>query len=91
MKQVETFNRWGLFWWCPKKALARNKPGATYHSEHLAFEDGKPMLFKTRSEARKFAQEKYDYTKNRKDLRDYPHYWRMPKPCRITGIMFNKP
>jgi len=85
---IEGVNYWGAFDWKPKEALAKNKPGATYHSEHLVFDDGRPLLRHTRDEIRKYIERRYGYIKNRKDLRASPHFWRIPKPVRVTGIVF---
>ena len=87
-RRCQQINKWGLFWWCPKKALARNKPGVTHYSEHLEFRDCRPIIFQTRKEAREYAEKKYGYIKTRKDVREFPHFWRMPIPVRITGIQF---
>lgn len=86
--KVEKIKRWGLFDWKPKEAMARNKPGATFHYEHLVFDEGYPAMFRTRREARAFSEKRYGYIKKRPDLRTYPHFWRMPKPVRIKGIIY---
>jgi hypothetical protein len=86
MKRSVQIERWGLFDWKPKEAMKRNKPGATHHYEHLVYQEGYtgiPAFFRTRSAARKYASEKYGYIKTRKDLRVYPHFWRIPKPVKL--------
>ena len=90
-RHIEKWNRWGLFQWCPKIALKRNQPGKTFHFEHLIFDYGKVATFKTRQEARQFAEATIGYMKKRPDLRGYPHYWRMPIPIKIDGIIWRKP
>src|SRR3990167_1240721 len=90
-KQVESWDRWGCFQWCPKVALQRNKPGATHHSEHLLFESGQLITFKTRLEARDYIERKLGYIKQRPDLRAFPYYWRLPIPVKITRINWINP
>ena len=90
-KHIEEWSTWGLFQWCPKIALKRNKPGATHHSEHLIFENGKLMTFGTRKKAREYANKTLGYIKTRPDLKGFPHFWRLPIPVRITGILWRKP
>ncbi|GAB6842328.1 hypothetical protein HNR00_003537 [Methylorubrum rhodinum] len=41
------------------------------------------MLFTTRREARAFIAAEYGYIRERKDLRDEPHGWRMPVPVQV--------
>lgn len=79
----EKVSHWGLLWWVSEKF--------TYEPRsHLLYENCKPVMFKTRKEARDFAIEKYGYIKVRDDLRRYPHGWRLPKPVRITGIIYER-
>lgn len=42
-----------------------------------------PLLFATRREASDYARDRFGYIATRKDLREAPHYWRMPKPVRV--------
>lgn len=42
-----------------------------------------PRLFRSRKEARDFANEEFEYIKTRKDLRSEPHGWRMPRPVKV--------
>jgi hypothetical protein len=57
--------------------------------EHLCFENGLPALFVTRKQCREWIAEKYGYIKTRRDLREEPHGWRIPRPVRVT-ITVNK-
>lgn len=43
-----------------------------------------PMLFRTREEAREWRDRHYGYIRHRRDLRDPPHNWRLPRPVRVT-------
>lgn len=40
-------------------------------------------FFKTHRECKDYIDEEYGYIKFRKDLREYPHGWRMPIPRRV--------
>ena len=43
-----------------------------------------PALFRTRAEARAWIEEHYGYIRTRPDLLRHPHYWRLPRPVRVT-------
>lgn len=58
--------------------------------EHFIYFDGFPLLFKTRREARYYIKREYGYIAKRKDLREDPHNWRMPKVVKITLTMEEK-
>lgn len=75
------YNLWGLLWCSNEKVSFDYRPG------HLINKECIPVMFLTRRQARAYADKKYGYIKTRKDLRCYPHGWRMPKPVRITGIL----
>lgn len=45
---------------------------------------GIPAMFNSRAEARAFIEDNFGYIRERKDLQDYPHGWKMPIPVRIT-------
>lgn len=68
------YSAWGV-WWRSKEV------------EHFLRENRIPVLFKTRQEARMWATKKYGYIKNRKDLRDEPHRWRLPRPVRVNVLL----
>jgi len=51
--------------------------------KHFEFKNCLPKLFNSRREARHYSQEKYGYIKERKDLRSYPHFWRMPNVVKV--------
>lgn len=54
---------------------------------HVLWNDTKPLLFRTRTEARAWATEHYGYIRRRPDLRRAPHNWRMPKPVQVDVIL----
>jgi hypothetical protein len=66
---------WGILW------HSKNKLNGV--CEHLIYDHGLPMLFRTRKEAREWVEKNYGYIKHRKDLRGEPHGWRMPKPVKV--------
>ena len=67
---------WGLLW------RSRNRLDGS--RENLMCENGMPLLFSIRAEARAWANYKYAYLRNRPDLRREPHGWKMPKAVRVV-------
>ena len=70
---------WGLLW------HSKTRLGGV--CEHMIYEDGQPCFFKTRNKARGYAQQKYGYIRSRRDLRQEPHGWRLPRPVKILGLI----
>lgn len=58
---------------------------------HLIYEDCLPVLFRTRREARKYAEKRFGYIKSRPDLRREPHCCRMPKAVRVRASVESDP
>jgi hypothetical protein len=54
---------------------------------HIMWHECQPLLFRTKREARDYAEREYGYIKERQDLRMPPHNWRMPKPVRVDVIL----
>ena len=52
-------------------------------TKHLLYENCLPVLFRTRREIREYIEKKYGYIKDRKDLRDEPHGWRLPRAVKV--------
>jgi len=73
---LESAVRWGLKW---------HTVGFDPH-DHMMYEDRMPVLFRTRAEARQWVEKKYGYIRNRKDLRGWPHGWRIPQPIRVKIV-----
>ena len=71
---VPAITRWGLMW--------RSEDRLDGKDRHLICEHCLPKLFRTRSEARAFADQHYGYIKTRHDLRK-AYGWRMPVPVRV--------
>lgn len=54
-------------------------------SSHLStgWEGPAGVIFKTRLAARAWLEEHYGYMRTRKDLKTYPHDWKMPRVVRV--------
>lgn len=50
---------------------------------NVMWHETKPLLFRTRREARQWASHHYGYVCTRTDLRMKPFEWRMPKPVMV--------
>lgn len=55
--------------------------------QHIQWEQGKPLLFFSRREARDFIRQRYGYIARRKDLRAEPHGWRMPQAVKVEVVI----
>ena len=78
-----SIERWGLEWY------SRNKVDG--ETRQVMFSNGTPLMFKTRRQAREYANERYGYIKTRQGLRRGPHGWRMPRAKRMTITMEMEP
>lgn len=67
--------RWGAMWHSESRLSSVR--------EFLIHRDCIPVLFDTRRKARIFIKKEYGYLKTRKDLREEPHGWRLPRPVRV--------
>jgi hypothetical protein len=74
--QVRQIRRWGLLW-----QSSSNLDG---ERAHIICDNCMPALFRTRQQARDYANERYGYIRNRADLRGEPHGWRMPIPVQMS-------
>lgn len=45
---------------------------------------GRRGTFSTRKACKAYIDEQYGYIRERKDLRVYPHGWRVPTPVKVT-------
>ena len=66
---------WGVLW--------HSKNRLDGLQEYLIHKDSVPALFKTRTQARAFIAENYGHIVHRKDLRQEPHGWRMPRAIKV--------
>jgi len=73
---VQPVVRWGALW--------RSENNLDGIRKHLCSENGMPALFITRRQCRDWIKLKYGYIKERDDLREEPHGWRMPLPVKVT-------
>jgi hypothetical protein len=51
---------------------------------HFMWNGTMPYMFRTRREAREFINAEWGYIRDREDLRDEPHGWRIPRPVRVA-------
>jgi hypothetical protein len=70
-----TLEKWGLIWHSLNTLEGERRL--------IMFDRGKPLLFRTRREARAYAETAYGYIKKRPDLRQEPHGWRFPRAVRV--------
>lgn len=87
----QTYHAWAVQWRSGPNNLDRKR------IEHLVTDyrlpvivaDGRiaPAVFPTRDAARAWVKERYATWFARRDLRKYPHDWRMPRVVRITITM----
>ena len=68
---MKTPTRWAVKWIC-------------LDDSWIMWRKRLPLLFTTRKEARAWIEENYGFIRTRKDLRDAPHYWRMPRAVLVT-------
>jgi hypothetical protein len=71
--------RWAVLWRSDNALDGRNR--------HIRWDMGRPLLFRTRSEAREFIEENFGYIRARPDLQAEPCGWKMPVPIRVRVIL----
>lgn len=73
-----TIHRWAIVWRSDNRLDGRTR--------HLVrdIETAQPMLFKTRSEARAYAEKRFGYIRSSVDLLCEPHGWKMPKVVKVV-------
>jgi hypothetical protein len=54
---------------------------------HILYENCLPVLRRTRSEMREYIEQKYGYIRDRADLRQQPHGWRIPQAVKVEIII----
>lgn len=54
------------------------------YQSRIMWDQGSPLVFRTRAEAREYVARKYGYIRTRPDLRREPHGWRMPRAIRVA-------
>lgn len=73
---------WGIEWYSNNQL-----DGETRHWIYSDVVPGVPQTFRTRREAREWNAKNFGYIRTRKDLRNEPHGWRMPKVKNIKVIV----
>ena len=71
--------RWGVEWHSANRLDGERR--------FFMWEEGKPLLFRTRREARDYIKKRYGYIGERKDLQREPHGWRMPQAVPVEVIV----
>ena len=67
--------RWGALWHTVNKLDGEKK--------HIIFDNCLPVMFVTKREIKEYIKKRYGYIAERKDLRQEPFRWRMPKPIKL--------
>ena len=67
--------KWGVLW--------KQENILDGEQEHLIYRNGVPIILQTRKEARAWINKNYGYIKERKDLQEEPHGWKMPIPVKL--------
>lgn len=68
--------KWGVLWRSENKLDGGKR-------EYLMWQKGQPLLFRTRREARQYINDSYGYIRDRIDLQEEPHGWKMPKAVKV--------
>ena len=71
--------RWALKW--------RSKNKIDGEREFFMWNYQAPYLFATRREAREYRDKRWGYIRERPDLREEPHGWRLPKVVKVSVIL----
>lgn len=74
-----TIQGWGVLW-----RSENSLDGKVEHLIHCPGQPQIPRLFKTRREARAWANLEYGYIRRRPDLQAEPHGWKVPKVVYVT-------
>ena len=74
--EITTFKTWVIEWQQENKL-----DGKTVY--FIGDGTGLPKRFRTRKEARQYRDEKYGFIKDRPDLQNEPHGWKLPKVRRV--------
>lgn len=77
---------WSLRWRTRDWEALLGKFNGNFHNKHPLpdYIDGYTvMVFPTRQKARDFCKKHFGYIKERKDLQEAPHNWKMPKVVKV--------
>lgn len=64
--------------------MENKRPGI---KPYLVHEHGYPVVFRTRQQARDYANKRFAKYKRGSYLRDWPHLWRMPRPVKVKVVV----
>lgn len=83
------YERWAILW-------RRSNRLDGYEEFIIGDGEGMPLTFSTRQETRDHIKQRYGYIRERKDLREEPHGWKMPTAVKVTLHLYctyegNKP
>jgi hypothetical protein len=73
-------------WWCAKWRSTNRLDGKTEHliiGRYWLSVEERTQLFMTRKECRNWISKHYGYIKDRRDLREEPHGWRVPIAVKV--------
>jgi hypothetical protein len=80
-------NRWSGSFWAAEWRSVNRLDGERRHVIYEQSERGTfPALFRTRRECRAFIKAKFDYIRERPDLRAEPHGWHVPQAVLVTVV-----
>lgn len=66
---------WGIQW--------QSNNSLNGETKHFLWNGLYPLVFYTRKEARKYIQQRYTFIKERPDLQQEPHGWKMPQAKQV--------
>lgn len=76
---------WAIKWISNNRLDGRNEHLMGQSSNFQTEKSGyRIMCFRTRRQARDHVKMHYSYIKDRKDLREEPHGWRMPQVVKVS-------
>jgi len=71
----KSYTRWGLLWRSDNRLDGKTR--------QFMSEKGSALHFRTRAEARAYRDKHYGYIRDRRDLQEEPHGWKIPQVVRI--------
>lgn len=77
-------NKWGILWRSNNKLDGKRE---YFLWDHYPNRASVPIVFRTREQARKYISINYGYIKNRPDLQQEPHGWKMPMPVKVHIVV----
>ena len=80
-----SFLVWGILWVSNNRldGYRSHLMGSAAIAKPEAVSGCKLMVFPTRARARRYIEDNYSYIRQRRDLREEPHGWKMPRAVRV--------